>query len=183
MNIKLCKVKNLNMPSVAKQLCNLHYLRKKYHGSTDKPKDFREKLMDEGNSYCEKCKTIKPICQFNKDNSKKSDGISPLRPCGLSLYCKNCSQEINRSKYKRLRNTYKNIELNKKYKMSLDIYNEILKKQNGRCMICNKSSNENKKMLCVDHDHKTNKIRGILCHRCNTELEYLKMMLHSSPMP
>ena len=42
------------MPSVAKQLCNLHYLRKKYHGSTDKPKDFREKLMDEGNSYCGK---------------------------------------------------------------------------------------------------------------------------------
>lgn len=35
------------------------------------------------------------------------------------------------------------------------------------CALCGKHSSEFKKRLAVDHDHKSNKVRGLLCFRCN----------------
>lgn len=47
-------------------------------------------------------------------------------------------------------------------------YDEMLLKQNNKCAICNKDISENKgKRFHIDHDHKTNTIRGLLCFRCN----------------
>ncbi len=46
--------------------------------------------------------------------------------------------------------------------------------QNGLCAICNQPETafmKNKIMyLAVDHDHKTGKIRGLLCSNCNNGL-------------
>lgn len=63
-------------------------------------------------------------------------------------------------------------DLKEKYGISLQEYDEILKKQNDRCAICGKKSNENGryKVLYVDHDHKTGKVRGLLCESCNFAL-------------
>jgi hypothetical protein len=48
-------------------------------------------------------------------------------------------------------------------------YEEILSKQNGKCAICKKACSTGKR-LGVDHDHTTNKIRGLLCCNCNLGL-------------
>ena len=60
------------------------------------------------------------------------------------------------------------------YGITLDQYNKMLAEQGGVCAIClqpEKIMHSGKiKRLSVDHDHKTGKIRGILCHRCNTTL-------------
>jgi len=47
-----------------------------------------------------------------------------------------------------------------------------LKLQSGVCAICREPRNESerKKYLCVDHDHKTGTVRGLLCDLCNTAL-------------
>ena len=50
-------------------------------------------------------------------------------------------------------------------------YEMILKSQNGKCGICKQIIN---KTLCVDHDHQTNKIRGLLCINCNTKLGWFE---------
>lgn len=52
-------------------------------------------------------------------------------------------------------------------------YTNLLKNQSGLCAIC-KSKNKNGKLLVVDHDHKSGKIRELLCSNCNTSLGLLK---------
>jgi hypothetical protein len=48
-------------------------------------------------------------------------------------------------------------------------YNNWLDKQGGRCAICGEEPPDSRG-LAVDHDHKTGKIRGLLCYRCNLGL-------------
>lgn len=38
--------------------------------------------------------------------------------------------------------------------------------QDDRCAVCEKK----KDIYCVDHDHITGKIRGLLCRKCNVGL-------------
>lgn len=60
------------------------------------------------------------------------------------------------------------------YGLTEEGYDELLKNQNGACAICGKGRNEMKSHLVVDHDHKTGKVRGLLCVQCNTSLGNLK---------
>ena len=43
----------------------------------------------------------------------------------------------------------------------------MFNKQNGKCAICGKHQIELKQSLCVDHNHTTGKVNGLLCTRCN----------------
>lgn len=60
-------------------------------------------------------------------------------------------------------------KLLKRYNLTDNQYKEMLDGQGGICSICGKT-NENGKKLCIDHDHKTNEIRGLLCGKCNSAL-------------
>lgn len=68
------------------------------------------------------------------------------------------------------------IALLRRYGLSLEDYNELLKQQGGVYKICEKpeiafSKRHNKiYQLSIDHDHVTGKIRGLLCHACNKML-------------
>jgi Recombination endonuclease VII len=56
------------------------------------------------------------------------------------------------------------------YGISAKRYEELLEHQGRVCALCggtNVDSRHRGKALCVDHDHKTGVIRGLLCHRCN----------------
>lgn len=44
--------------------------------------------------------------------------------------------------------------------------------QDGRCALCRES--EANRRLAVDHDHKTGRVRALLCSRCNTALGNLR---------
>lgn len=57
----------------------------------------------------------------------------------------------------------------KDFNLSLDEFNAILKKQNYSCKICERT-NFTGYNWHVDHCHVTNKIRGILCSKCNQGL-------------
>ena len=58
------------------------------------------------------------------------------------------------------------IMLRYKYGISVEEYDQMFKNQDGVCAICHKPD----KVLCVDHDHNTGEIRGLLCAQCNTAL-------------
>lgn len=52
------------------------------------------------------------------------------------------------------------------YGITLEEYLDIHAKQSGRCAICR----DVVELLCVDHDHRTGLIRGLLCRACNLGL-------------
>ena len=67
-------------------------------------------------------------------------------------------------------------EQNWKYKgiiFTMAEYNQTFADQKGCCKICGIHQSELKKALCVDHDHNTMEIRGLLCDPCNTGLGLL----------
>lgn len=55
----------------------------------------------------------------------------------------------------------------RKYGVSKKDYDNMLKNQDYKCKICRQVNIINKRTLDVDHCHKTNKIRGLLCQKCN----------------
>lgn len=85
----------------------------------------------------------------------------------LQLHCKLCARDGN-------------IKRNFKGMSGMEDYNKMLESQLGLCKICNQPSKRkanNKKTiksLCIDHCHKTNKVRGLLCNDCNSLLGYAK---------
>jgi hypothetical protein len=61
---------------------------------------------------------------------------------------------------------YKSIvtRLRDDFGISIYQYGEMVEEQNGICAIC---KSELSYRLYVDHDHTTNKVRGLLCSKCN----------------
>ena len=64
--------------------------------------------------------------------------------------------------------------LKQKYGLTLDDYNNLFEKQEGRCAICGKHQVEIARHLDIDHDHNTGSIRGLLCPKCNAGLGYFE---------
>ena len=67
-----------------------------------------------------------------------------------------------------------------RYNITPEYYLELYTKQEGKCKICESELTDDG-YLCVDHNNKTGKIRGLLCNSCNKGLgcfrdntEYLK---------
>jgi hypothetical protein len=53
-------------------------------------------------------------------------------------------------------------------------YDIMLVKQNGVCFICGSLPTGRRTKLCVDHDHITGKVRGLLCVGCNSSLGWIE---------
>jgi hypothetical protein len=67
--------------------------------------------------------------------------------------------------------------LKQKYGLTLAAYRAMEEGQKGLCAMCGKPPTGGHKKLYVDHDHKTGKIRGLLCSSCNCGLGWIE--LHS----
>lgn len=57
----------------------------------------------------------------------------------------------------------------KKHGITIEEYDALLVGAGGQCAIC-KGNRGNRKTLHLDHCHKTNKVRGVLCSLCNMAL-------------
>jgi hypothetical protein len=66
-------------------------------------------------------------------------------------------------------------ELKKKYKISLEEWDALFISQNKVCAICLDTEPRSRHgQWHTDHDHISGKVRGILCHNCNTAMGSLK---------
>lgn len=87
-------------------------------------------------------------------------------------------KETNRVSYcRKWRSTHKgscrNSYLKHNYGITLEEFQQMVEKQDGRCKICGQKPSSRqvkgqmKPGLCVDHHHESGRLRGLLCHRCN----------------
>lgn len=86
---------------------------------------------------------------------------------GRLAYCKECHRQNSNSRYTYA--TYRERHLQRYYKIGVDEFEQLKKLQHSKCAICEGETLD----LHVDHDHTTGKIRGLLCHGCNTGIGLL----------
>ncbi|RZI60704.1 MAG: hypothetical protein EOP14_00145 [Pseudomonas sp.] len=63
--------------------------------------------------------------------------------------------------------------LHENYKMSPQDFNALWTKQEGKCEVCAVEMaprGKQKNSVCVDHNHSTGEVRGLLCRDCNRGL-------------
>ena len=106
---------------------------------------------------CEECKGL----FVTKHPVKSKDGLWRCEKCNNNKRSRECHR------YKTCR-------------ITSEQYEELFKKQNGVCAICQQpewrlnSKKNGLRSLCVDHDHDTGKVRGLLCGSCNSSIGWLK---------
>lgn len=72
------------------------------------------------------------------------------------------------------------VEYKRTYGITTAQYEQMFKAQNGACAICDKLWVGGRR-LAIDHDHKTGKVRALLCFRCNTLLGYYEKNIEKIP--
>jgi len=112
---------------------------------------------------CSSCMLEKPTSDFFKNSSRSR---------GYSYQCKTCKGALDKKLYSASKNkSYKYVE---RYGITVNDYNEMFEKQQGCCAICNTHQSALKRSLAIDHCHKTDKVRGLLCTSCNVGLGHFK---------
>ena len=99
---------------------------------------------------------------------------------GNKAECTRCKQSFTLDKFPDLatRGCYNCVNCVYKTKERSEQYQEMVDEKGECCEICgaktgHKSKNGVECRLAIDHCHKTGKIRGLLCNRCNRGIGYL----------
>lgn len=129
--------------------------------------------VKEGHKVCTSCKIEKPFSEYH---SRVVIGIIKYR-----AQCKKCRGKDSWERIKqKFPDNYDVVDrVWKLQRRGVDItqeqYVDLICNSNGLCEICNNPNTSNVKgTLSVDHDHKTGKVRGLLCDNCNRAIGLLK---------
>lgn len=104
---------------------------------------------------------------FIRSRGPKGGAIYAALECGHDTYnasskqCQACyrkQRQPTRSLYERRREQ----SLKRRYGITLEDFDRMKAEQGGVCAICLK-----REAKVVDHDHKTGRVRGLLCGGCN----------------
>lgn len=120
--------------------------------------------------FCKRCECSKNEEDFHKNKAAKD---------GLNAYCKSCTNLSRRNYRSKLENegTLKFIKRRERFKalygVLLDGYDSLEEPLDNKCEICGEAEKAGRS-LPLDHDHKTGRLRGFLCFRCNTVLGKVK---------
>jgi dCMP deaminase len=114
---------------------------------------------------CKLCKEPKMRGSYTIQGVRRSE-------CRL---CQRSKRAIRITNNPSIRIRQKSNLIKRTYGITLDEYNTLLKRQNGVCAICKRLPPTGfKRRLSVDHDHATNRVRGLLCDNCNSGIGLLK---------
>lgn len=113
--------------------------------------------------FCNTCQMLKPLSAFHKCRTKS---------CGVQNICKPFKRKQNEdwarrnpAKAKRKARIWR---LKSVFGLTPEQYEILFKKQNGLCALCSRPAE------CIDHCHKTGKVRGLLCQLHNRGLGHFQ---------
>lgn len=86
---------------------------------------------------------------------------------GKASWCKDCTKECGKKWNKENKKRKYFTEVKRRYGLSQEEYNNLYNFQRGCCQICKKHQQDLKRTLHIDHNHRTGKVRGLLCEDCN----------------
>ena len=113
---------------------------------------------------CHTCNELKPIENFYFDKGRGR----------YRTQCKDCTKKVRNIWVEKNRKKYLHGKVDRhlyrKYGIISKEYDNLFKSQGGRCAICGILSHKTDRGLFIDHDHDTDKIRGLLCNKCNRGL-------------
>jgi hypothetical protein len=113
---------------------------------------------------------MKKCCRCGENKDESGFGKCKREKSGLRRECRTCHTKSTVAWRENNKDKVKDRYLRYTYGITLEQYKEMFKQQEGRCAICPKHQSELPTDLCVDHDHITNKVRGLLCDFCNVSL-------------
>lgn len=117
---------------------------------------------------CYVCKIDKSLEDFSADKTRPNGRMSRCKKCNNERVNKYAKSPAGRARHRRY-------QLNRAYGLSIENYNLLISQQRGLCAICKKHPKDTQRgTLYVDHNHKTGKVRGLLCGACNSSLGLLK---------
>ena len=96
------------------------------------------------------------------------------------------AREITQRNYKKYRGRKLDSawerSLKRLYGIDANGYAALLKSQDGKCAICKTARvGKGRKRFDVDHDHRTGRVRGLLCNRCNRKPGFLDDSVFVAP--
>lgn len=124
---------------------------------------------------CIICKKQKREEEFNLFRGRRNKACIECRKENNEWYAKDIDGRRTRQRnyYKENKERvakYRRItRLSKRYSLSEKDFTDMKIKQNNKCLICGIDFNEIN--ACIDHNHETGKVRGLLCGRCNLKLQ------------
>ena len=124
--------------------------------------DQNQSRFQQGLKKCSKCLEVKDLSNFGKDKYTKH---------GYSSICKSCITE--KSSLESTKRANKNSKLKLTYGITIEEFDNMMKKQDSKCKICN-SDISKKGEANVDHCHTNGYVRGLLCFNCNIGLGMFK---------
>ncbi|MFL6240498.1 MAG: endonuclease VII domain-containing protein [Actinomycetes bacterium] len=110
-----------------------------------------------GVKYCHGSDQTKPLAAFGSNRSAGD---------GKAFYCKDCHNARGKESKQRLYGGTRHYHLMRRYGIGDDEVAVMIEAQGGACASCEGPLERPH----VDHDHKTGKVRGILCFNCNAGL-------------
>lgn len=133
-----------------------------FQEQSGKQKKKKYLIIDSGRE-CSECGQFKSWSEFHKRRDLSS---------GHTSHCKSCRKERTRRDMEN--GTIRDRELQRKYGIDLNVYQEMVEGQGDTCAICGTtekgSARGRVRYWSVDHDHTTGEIRKLLCQKCNTIL-------------
>jgi hypothetical protein len=126
------------------------------------PRPHMRKQLVNGLLACTRCKLLKPTSDFNR---------GPLA-VGFSTLCRACNKLKMRAWRRRYPANYRRAHLRRTFGIDIGHYDTMLRAQGGVCGICHCPPNG--KPFHVDHEHTSNRIRGLLCDNCNMAIGLLQ---------
>jgi len=117
---------------------------------------------------CTKCQKEKPLNEFY---ASRAECILCHKNAAKVYYYQRGGKELQRTNYKPI--VHRRSRLKLTYGISLTEFENLLVNQNSKCLICLDAFLSDSD-ACIDHDHRTNQIRGLLCRSCNRGVGYFR---------